>query len=1641
MKSEDWKNNRLIRIFISSTFNDMQEERNYLVDKIFPVMRKKAAERNVELTEIDLRWGIKKLDSESGRTVSICMEEIDNSRPFFIGLLGHRYGSTAQELNGACEYPEKYSWLQEDLNNGLSITEIEIQYGALRRGDAHAAFYIKSNPYTTQEGKLKTYKTDERQERLRGKIRKQSLYPTQEYHHLKELGECVQKDFAQLLDELYPQDESPSVEELTRLSQMSFMKRKSSIYVSDNSVEYKLNSYIQNGEPYIMLVAPSGMGKSSLLSNWILNYDKPMDYKISTYFVGSMPNESLSQLLNFLIADITKMYDMDNLQPTDQVVEDERLLVDLFSQLVCSIVTDIPLIIVLDGLDRMKDENDNVINLDWLPAHLPEHVHIVLSVASESPLSSYFTERQMATIKLHPLLADQRLSLINKFFLHYRKQMDPEGLELIMKNRSVLQNTLMLSLFLDEVRRIGVFENMGIQIKHLTDCQTAAEFFTNIIQLKELKYNTKEYPHFVKQVLSMIAVSKEGFTETEILEITKVPPLYWSYFYCGSPLLFANINGKINFSHPMIKQVVWDLYLQNKEYLQVLRFSIIFYLRTECPQDAPLIYSELPWQLLYQKDWESLYQYLSTEDYLLYAMDGHQQEFLKYWGQLLYTDPEKYDISIYATFINDNLNDALEQDIVTDDNKKNMLRELYWSGMGHSYLQLAQLLLSRLKAAHACEAIVKNLIQQYQDIGYKRLYKQYAFAYHLLASALTEQKKFEESLRIFDMMLKVYAEIYGEDAIETTRVLVDMAENYSIMGEQGDKTALEKARELDEQALTIRLKHYGPKHEEVAVIYANLASIYSCMGDNQRADEYQQKSIVIYKNIGHNGVFDLAIEYRNRAARLLDEEKFAEAESYARKAVKTMSDAVGTDNVNMKDCWLALSQALEGQGKFDEATKALEYFFEFFVKEKTATPYEQAYKLEGMANMMIKFQKWNEAANYASKFLAALKKAHIDDPSKYAMGYETFGKAIYEAGDLDMSLKAFKHADQLYVNEGMTKHQARTKINLSSILHAAGKDQEALSIMNDAIQLLTDNELEYTEEAVLCFMERAKRYYEQGHKTGTIQDLNTAFDIRTQLFGPDDSMALEIKDDIAKVSQKENEEENIKKGETQEPFISEGKMEQQDVPPFLAVAEDCPKLCELFRKGCQLFDQKDMIPCYNTFNQALNWCNMHGVDSNDIKRAHIMRLWAFASEPFEKNLSVIQNAYEEAIDIACSNNDMELAVKCCSDMTEFNWNKKRFDIAERGYIRQIYYMLNSINMDARRLCLAMSNIPQTFIKRDFINAELIIDISYVVMMDARELEMDFLVDSALKTANAGVQYLKMQQEDFDPEGPGISFWNCLQRFTRYLMGSEYPQTAVLLLEHEIKTSLKDLDDPQTQNMFATLRLHTMYYADELNYPEWSANIADNTLKQLSSNICDENLLMNIYHKKAISCMRCMRFEDAGDILNYAMEPDGIIKAAECYYQRGQTDKALEKLQQWDQTTLENLEIPELLTVLKIALDQQDIQLAHNAYQLLQEQDKEKTETEAIVMDIYSILKDKLQHNDKQVVLQIQEIIASLKEYETKLPDCDMAHIYRALIDVLFRCDLYEEAKVMLANYEDFIKEFFGTDNSFWDDYEELVMRF
>jgi hypothetical protein len=70
--------NKVVRVFISSTFYDMHAERDHLTRVVLPSLRRHWLPRGVDVVFVDLRWGITKDDSIRLGSTQLCLKEIDN---------------------------------------------------------------------------------------------------------------------------------------------------------------------------------------------------------------------------------------------------------------------------------------------------------------------------------------------------------------------------------------------------------------------------------------------------------------------------------------------------------------------------------------------------------------------------------------------------------------------------------------------------------------------------------------------------------------------------------------------------------------------------------------------------------------------------------------------------------------------------------------------------------------------------------------------------------------------------------------------------------------------------------------------------------------------------------------------------------------------------------------------------------------------------------------------------------------------------------------------------------------------------------------------------------------------------------------------------------------------------------------------------------------------------------------------------------------------------------------------------------------------------------------------------------------------------------------------------------------------------
>lgn len=140
------------KIFVSSTFRDMDQERDMIKFQVLSRLNEHFRSLKIQFQMIDLRIGIntEKLTEEQSEFLVLdsCLQNIDNARPFFIGLLGERYGwiPSPQRWETVLNRLDKERRLLLTGGEKRSVTELEILYGAIGNNGQyinHSLFFFR----------------------------------------------------------------------------------------------------------------------------------------------------------------------------------------------------------------------------------------------------------------------------------------------------------------------------------------------------------------------------------------------------------------------------------------------------------------------------------------------------------------------------------------------------------------------------------------------------------------------------------------------------------------------------------------------------------------------------------------------------------------------------------------------------------------------------------------------------------------------------------------------------------------------------------------------------------------------------------------------------------------------------------------------------------------------------------------------------------------------------------------------------------------------------------------------------------------------------------------------------------------------------------------------------------------------------------------------------------------------------------------------------------------------------------------------------------------------------------------------------------------------------------------------------------
>ncbi len=563
-----------VRVFISSTFRDMQAERDHLVKVVFPVLREHLEHDHIHLVDIDLRWGVTQEQADNDRVLDLCLDQIQRCKPFFVGILGERYGWVPKEFPLAAR--RHFGWIQH--HTGKSLTELEILHGVLNDPTMceRAFFYLRDSGFISQlsveqrsiycegstEEEIRNLPTEQAQAcaedrqaklrdlkarimawaRARDPSRVLENYPChwdvrgtdpveqgqgrlaglESFgRHLLEHLEKAIRAAPELAGHLAAVAEGRADELAEELGYHEvFIESRMQVYVGRDGIHRQLLDYLgdERRQP-LLLVGGSGSGKSAILARLCreLMAGRPATREprqlVVPHFIGASPTSTnLSYTLRRFCRELRRKFNLRQEIPDDPV-----RLPATFREMLSTLPQGVEVVFIIDAVNQF-DESGRGHEMAWLPPQLPPGVKVVVSCIEEPgrPQKALDALRARGTPELHvqSLTDAERFEIVGKVPSLSAKTLDPTQTDLLLSNPATA-NPLYLLVTLEEMRGFGSFEKLNDKIRSFPPVEGEEGLdllFGQVLERLELEVGRNT----VSALMPLVACSRMGLSESEL---------------------------------------------------------------------------------------------------------------------------------------------------------------------------------------------------------------------------------------------------------------------------------------------------------------------------------------------------------------------------------------------------------------------------------------------------------------------------------------------------------------------------------------------------------------------------------------------------------------------------------------------------------------------------------------------------------------------------------------------------------------------------------------------------------------------------------------------------------------------------------------------------------------------------------------------------------------------------------------------------------------------------------------------------------------------------------------------------------------------------------------------------------------------
>jgi len=1056
---------RVMRVFISSTFRDMQAERDELVKRIFPQLRKICEERGVTWGEVDLRWGITDEQVSEGKVLPICLEEIKKCRPYFIGLLGERYGWVPDSIPK--EVIDREPWLTEHQEH--SITEMEILHGVLNNPEmaSHAFFYFRDPSYldTIDEGvkadyieaptanEIKQFGIEEAGRRARYRREKlaalksaieESGFPLRNnYRDPIELGELVLKDMLTVIDRIYPEETKLDPLDREFLEHEAFLLTFREEYIPRETYFERLDDHAQGDNPPLIVLGESGSGKSALLANWAHRYRtrNPQDVLI-LHFIGSTQDSAdWKAMLRRIMGEIQSHFSFQVAIP-----EETAALKSAFFNLLQRISSNNKLVLVLDGLNQLEDR-EAALDLVWLPLQIPKNIRLIVSTLPGRPLTE-LERRAWPTLTVEPIEKDERKLLIKTVLAKYRKTLNPSQIDRIAATPQS-SNPLYLRTLLEELRLFGIHEELDARIESYLETTSPETLYEKILARYEQDYE-RDRKGLIRETMQLLWATRSGLSETELLDLLgseeglPLPGAYWSPLYLVMDRSFVNRVGLLGFAHDYLRQAVEDRYLPTESEKQSAHLRLANYFASRVLNPRKIV--ELPWQLSRAGEWHRLASLLQDPSFFSAAWEANEFDIKRFWTQV-------------------------------EENSAIRLQEAYQpfpeaTAQNAGYLlKLARLL---HESGHPSKSLSlwKDLTEIHRESGDLEML---AGSLGTRAVILRERGEVDEAMKLFEESeelfrnlnnpIKVAGALTGQATIKSDRgdlsgalalhqeceqIFSDLDNLEGLVISIGSQAILQRSFGNFDQAIHLhkqeeRIYRELGNQDGIALSIGNQALVHHDQGNLEFALELQRKKERICRELGNP--YSLSISLGNQAA-ILRELGNLEQALALHQEVERICREIGNPQ--------GLATSLHNQAAMFHERGELDQALAKFKEEARIHREMENLKslviaIDHQATILHSQGKLKEAAEYYIELARISRK--LGNMTALAISLDTRATLLLGLGDLEEALNTNQEAEQITRELGNPGLLAQILLNQALIYLAQGSQERAVRLGEEADQL------------------------------------------------------------------------------------------------------------------------------------------------------------------------------------------------------------------------------------------------------------------------------------------------------------------------------------------------------------------------------------------------------------------------------------------------------------------------------------------------------------------------------------------------------------------------------------------------------------